>query len=328
MVKFDAKLLAISIVVLLVLGCAVCLLAVASDQRPVPTATPTIASTPTITPTATPIPTAVVTVTITPTPTAAPISNLTVNFIDVGQGDSILVNVNGKNMLIDGSTKSAGPTVVSYLRDQGVSTIDVLVSTHPHEDHIGGLPAVLSAFPVKLVVDSGQPYSTQTYESYLTIIDQKNIPYVVGRYGQTIDMGPNVKVEVLSPPDALINDAANDNSIVLMVTYGETEFIFMGDAGKETEAYLLSSGASVDADIIKVGHHGSRYSSGTSFIAAVSPDVGVIEVGADNNYGHPAPETLQTLATYGVTVYRTDLNGDMVVTTDGSGNEYWTCATA
>jgi beta-lactamase superfamily II metal-dependent hydrolase len=245
---------------------------------------------------------------------------LEVHFLDVGQGDSVLVQYRNKSMLVDGGTIDAGPTVASYLKSHGVSTIDVLVSTHPHADHIGGLPTVLREFPVKVLYDSGIPHTTQTYEEYLMLIDQKNIRYIVPQRGDTLDLGPGVAVLVLSPPPGgVAGDDLNENSIVLKVTIGGTSFLPASDTGFEAEDTMLASGDSLRSDVLKVGHHGSKYSSGKSFLQAVDPEYAVIEVGADNPYGHPAPATVSRLEEIGSKVYRTDRDGNIVMTSDGKG---------
>jgi competence protein ComEC len=242
--------------------------------------------------------------------------NLIVHFIDVGQGDSVLILSGDKTMLVDGGRLVAGPKLASYLKSQGITQIDVMVSTHPHADHIGGLLTVLKQFPVKHVVDSGIVHPTQTYESYLTLIDQLNIPYTVGEAGQTIDLDPNVQVEVLAPPASHNDGGVNENSIVLKVTYGSVSFLLMADAGIPEENQILASGYDIRSDVYKVPHHGSPYSASSSFVAKVKPEVSIIEVGP-NLYGHPAPGALAVLEDVGSTIYRTDLNGNVVVTTDG-----------
>lgn len=250
-------------------------------------------------------------------PTGLPGDSLIVHFIDVGQGDSMLVQYAGKNMLIDAGTWEAGKTVSDYLKAHGVSTIDVLVSTHPHSDHIGGMPTVLKDFPVKVVYDSGVPHTTQTYEEYLTLIDQKNIKYKVPEKGDFIDLAPGVSVQVLSIGGNY--EDLNEQSIVLRIVHGDVSFLFMGDAGFEAESTLLQSGYPLKSDVLKVGHHGSKTSSGTSFLKAVEPKYAVIEVGVDNPYGHPTKAALDRLAVAGATVYRTDYDGDVLMTSDGHG---------
>lgn len=239
--------------------------------------------------------------------------NLVVHFIDVGQGDAALVQFpNGKTLLVDGGPTVAGPAVVAYLREAGVSRPDAVVSSHPHEDHIGGLSAVLDAFPVGLVVDSGYPHATQTYEHYLRKVDQKNIRYRLGRRGLTLDLDPAVAVRVLWPMDPLPKEI-NDSSIVLKLTYGSVSFLFAGDVSSKVEPLLDD----VKATVIKQPHHGSASSGSLSFLRAVKGKIAIISVGAGNSYGHPTVRALSALATAGYRVYRTDLNGTVKVITDG-----------
>lgn len=247
---------------------------------------------------------------------AAGADELTVHFLDVGQGDSELLQFAGKNILIDAGTQDTGPKVAAYLRSHGVTSLDLVVATHPHEDHIGGLLTILREFPVRQVLDSGQIHTTSTFETFLSIIDQKNIPYATAQRGQTINLDPRLRIEVLSPPKQSLG-SLNENSIVLKVTYGSVSFLLMGDAGIAAEQSLLASGYNLDSEILKVGHHGSSSASSARFLQAVRPAVSIIEVGAGNDYGHPSQKTLSNLQRVGSKVYRTDLNGNIVVTTDG-----------
>jgi len=241
--------------------------------------------------------------------------NLTLNFLDVGQSDSILLEYEGKFMLIDAGESDQGKVVSDYLKNKGITALNYAVATHPHSDHIGGMVNVLNSFQVEHFVDSGYPHTTKTYENMLTTIDQKDIPFDVAQAGQTIDFDPAIDIEVLNP-GVTYSDDLNENSVVLKVTYGDTSFLLMGDAGLESEEHIMKSGYDVDADILKVGHHASRSGSGASFISAVSPDISVIEVGAGNSYGHPHAEVLDRLEKASK-VYRTDLDGTVTVTTDG-----------
>ncbi len=243
--------------------------------------------------------------------------NLIVHFLDVGQGDSILVQFANKNILIDSGEADMGDRVASYLRDRGISSLDLVVATHPHSDHIGGLGTILKAFPVKQFLDSGQVHSSQTYENLLMLIDKKNIPYKVAERGQKINLDPRLKIEVLNPPEKTF-DGINDNSVVLKVTYDQVSFLLMGDAEKEAENSLLSSNYNLDSDVLKAAHHGSRSSTSSAFLKAVSPEVSVIEVGKGNDYGHPSSTTLKALKNTGSAIYRTDLNGNVIITTDGT----------
>ncbi|WP_424353537.1 lamin tail domain-containing protein [Methanosarcina mazei] len=242
--------------------------------------------------------------------------NLTIHFLDVGQGDSILIEYDDKYMLIDTGENDQGEVVMNYLQGQGISTLDYVVATHPHSDHIGGMDDVLNNFQVEHFVDSGYPHTSKTYENMLTTIDQKDVPFEVVKAGQTIDFDPAVDIEVLNPASTY-SDELNENSVVLKVIYGETSFLLMGDAGLESEERIMEAGYDVDSDILKVGHHASRSGSGLTFISSVSPEVSVIEVGSGNSYGHPHSEILDRLQKAS-TVYRTDLDGTITVTTDGS----------
>ena len=242
--------------------------------------------------------------------------NLTVHFLNVGQGDSILIEYENESMLIDAGESDQGEVVTDYLQNQGISKLEYVVATHPHSDHIGGIDEVLNNFQVEHFVDSGYTHTSKTYENMLTTIDQKNIPFEVVKAGQTIDFDPAVDIEVLNPASTY-SDELNENSVVLKVTYGETSFLLMGDAGLESEEKIMEAGYDVDSDILKVGHHASRSGSGATFISAVSPEVSVIEVGARNDYKHPHAEILDRLQKTSK-VYRTDLDGTITVTTDGS----------
>ncbi len=256
--------------------------------------------------------------------------NLTVHFIDVGQGDSELLQFAGKNVLIDAGTKDMGPRVESYLSGHGVSSLYLVVATHPHDDHIGGLLNILNDLPVGQVLDSGQVHTTQTYENFLTLVDQKNIPFAVAERGQTIDLDPRLKIEVLSPPATLFAKDLNQNSVVLKVTYNKVSFLFMGDAGVVAENSIKAAGYDLKSDILKVGHHGSSSSSSQAFLSRVTPTSSIIEVGAGNAYGHPTSKTLSALQNTGTKIYRTDLDGNIVITTDGqtytvtTGKQSWT----
>jgi competence protein ComEC len=248
---------------------------------------------------------------------SATTNNLTIHFLDVGQGDSELIQFNGKNVLIDGGEQDMGPRVESYLRDHEVSSLDLLVATHPHDDHIGGLLTILNDIRINQVLDSGQVHTTSTFEDFLNLIDQKNIPYTAAERGQTIDLDPRLKIEVLSPPATHFSDDLNQNSVVLKITYNKVSFLLMGDAGIEAENSLLSSGYNLQSTVLKVGHHGSSSSCSPTFLNEIRPEIAVIEVGVNNDYGHPTEKTLGALQSAGSRVYRTDLDGNIVVTTDG-----------
>lgn len=243
--------------------------------------------------------------------------NLTVHFLDVGQGDSILLEHGDDTMLIDAGEIGKGDTVAADIKGEDITSLDYVVATHPHSDHIGGMSVILNDFPIGHFLDSGYAYTTKTYEDMLSTIDKKNIPFSTPKRGEKIDFSSGIDVQVLNPGSTFFTDDVNQNSIVLKVTDGSVSFLLMGDAGIEAENQIMKDGYDVNADILKVGHHGSRTASGASFISAVSPEISVIELGAGNDYGHPHKETLDRLQKVSK-VYRTDLNGTITITTDGS----------
>ncbi|MFA4876649.1 MAG: lamin tail domain-containing protein [Methanoregula sp.] len=242
---------------------------------------------------------------------------LSVYFLDVGQGDSELVVFGNRTILIDAGEIDRGDLVVTDLKSLGVDHIDLLVTTHPHSDHIGGMQKVLLAFPVGQVLDAGVPYPSPVYEQFLETLDAKKIPYTVAEQGRTIELDPALRIMILSPGNDRAGDDLNQDSVVLRISYGTIDFLFTGDTGREAEEALVRTGYTLDAEILKVGHHGSRYSTSPAFLSRVNPEVAVIEVGKDNPYGHPHDEALQNLRRAGATVYRTDLNGTIRVRTDG-----------
>lgn len=239
-----------------------------------------------------------------------------VSYIDVGQGDSELIQTpSGKIMLIDAGPTDAGQKVENFLRNQKISTIDIVVATHPHEDHIGGMSTILNSFSVKQFIDSGYPHTTSTYEGMLNLIDQKNISFRTVNSGDTFLIDPAISIQVLNPQATFFDDI-NQNSIVLKMTYGTVSFLFTGDAGSSAES--IYTNAAGHADVLKVAHHGSSTSTGEFFLSKVTPMVSIIEVGSGNPYGHPADATIQRLRLIGSTIYRTDLHGTIQITCDGN----------
>ena len=253
---------------------------------------------------------------VTETTPAVAGKEMSVHFIDVGQGDSIFIKApNGKTMLIDGGVKGAGKTVVDYLRTQGVTKLDYVVATHPDADHIGGLIAVLNSISIKEFIDSGKVHTSQTYEEMLALVNDKNIRYTVPKAGDTVALDPTVAVDVLASDENASDN--NDASIVLRVAYQNISFLLMGDAGHNIEKQLVQDGVDVEATILKAGHHGSNTSSLPQFIQAVSPLATILSYGQDNKYGHPHAEVVEALTQVGSDIYGTAESGMIVVTTDG-----------
>ncbi len=254
----------------------------------------------------------------------APATNngiLTVTFLDVGQGDSALLYLpDGQSMLIDAGGNEAAQSVVQALKAQGLSRLDYVVVTHPHADHIGGMDKVIDAFDIGGFymprIPETQLPTTRTFEDMLTALEQKHLSLKEAKAGTVIYEQEDLKIEVLSPTKDTYDDL-NHYSAVVKVMYGDTAFLFMGDAEKGNEKDLLNAGADVYADVIKIGHHGSKNATTEAFLRAVSPDYAVISCGKDNRYGHPAERILSLLQKEGTDVYRTDENSTVVAYSDG-----------
>ena len=240
-------------------------------------------------------------------------SSLRVSFIDVGQGDSEFIELpNGETLLIDAGTDETGADVVNYIESLGYSSIDYVVGTHPHEDHIGGLDDVIRTFDVESVYMPKVTADTKTFEDVLDAVDEKGLTINTAKAGVTLVDGDGLSVKMLAPVlDEY--DNTNDYSAVIKVVYGDTSFLFTGDAEEYAESLITGD---VDSDVLKVGHHGSSTSTGEAFLERVSPSYAVISCGFDNSYGHPHTETIEKLG--GIPVFRTDEMGTIVATSDGS----------
>lgn len=246
-----------------------------------------------------------------------------VHFIDVGQGDAILIRTPHKAILLDcgdvQSDKREYP-VVTYLKSHGIASLDALIISHPHADHLGGVRAVFDTFAVGRIYDSGQTTTTQLYKQYLQRIKQQGIPFTIARAGTEVDVDDGVKLQFLHPQQGLMKgtDAdLNNNSIVVRLVYGDVSFLLAGDMEKEAEAVLLKQQKDVKSTILKVGHHGSSTSSSPAFLQAVDPVAAVIMCGVNNDYHHPHAGTLKKYEQRKIKLYRTDLQGSVVFTTDG-----------
>ena len=246
-----------------------------------------------------------------PSGTPPPSTLVKVHFIDVGQADSIYIQLPDNNdILIDAGNKSDGSTVVNYLKSQNVDDIELLIATHPHEDHIGGLPDVFNAFQIEKVVDSGKSATSKIYGTYEAAVKSEGCYYEQDNY-QSYTLG-NTVLKIYTGSETWAD--VNDYSVICRLDTGDIEFLFMGDAEVPVEAALKGD---ISAEILKVGHHGSKSSTGSEFLSRVNPEVAVISVGTGNTYGHPSAETLSELQSADIKVYRTDLNGNIIVTTDG-----------
>jgi competence protein ComEC len=252
--------------------------------------------------------------TITPIPSPTPPLALTVHFIDVGQGDAILIDSGDIDILVDGGRTSA--SVLAYLQGQGIADIDLLVATHPDADHIGGLADVLAQYQVNEIWVNGDTATSQTYQDFAAAVAAEGATVREPTRGYITEMD-GLSVDVLNPTSERTGDS-NEDSVVFRLVCGEVSVLLTGDATSDSEASMLAAGLTLDSDVLKVAHHGSRYSTSAPFLAAVTPEDAVISVGAGNPYGHPAQETLDRLAAAGATVYRTDQDGTVVLTSDCS----------
>lgn len=239
---------------------------------------------------------------------------LTVHYIDVGQADSILLQCDGANMLIDGGNAADSSLVVSYLQDQNVTYLDYVVNTHAHEDHVGGLAGVLAVYETGNVWCPVTEYDSQCFRDFVKYADQQALELVCPEPGSSYALG-GATVTVLGPVEDYTD--VNNTSIVLRVDYGSTSFLFTGDAEAQAERDILEAGYDVSATVLKVGHHGSETSTCYQWLRAVAPAYAVISVGAGNSYGHPHEEPLSRLRDADVAVYRTDLQGHIVCRSDG-----------
>lgn len=242
-----------------------------------------------------------------------------VHYIDVGQGDCSLIMCDGKTMLIDAGENGHETTVINYLRSLGIDRLDYIIASHQHSDHIGGLPEVIEEFGMDTIImprlTEIQTPTNSTYTAFLKAIQASDAKVVSSKVGASYTLG-SATFDILGP---VTNDAEdiNNMSVVVKLTYGENTFLFTGDAEKEEEREIITTGADLDCDVLKVGHHGSGTSSGTNFLDAVTPEICVIQVGADNDYGHPHENIVERIMKYSDEVYRTDICGSIVIGSDG-----------
>lgn len=248
-----------------------------------------------------------------------PGAGLEVHFLDVGQADCILVASGGEYLLIDGGNREDSRLVVSYLEELGVQELEAVVCTHPHEDHVGGLPGVLAVYPTHGVYAPSKTYASKVYDNFLYYTDQQGLDVTIPAPGDTLTVG-QATLTVLGPVKSYAE--TNDTSLVLRLDYGDTRFLFTGDMETAAETdmadYWADTPGALDVDVLKVSHHGSDTSTGYRLLHETTPAQAVISVGTGNTYGHPHEEPLSRLAQAEAEVLRTDLLGTIVARSDGT----------
>jgi len=253
---------------------------------------------------------------------------LTVTFLDVGQGDSAFIRTpNNKNILIDaGGTPywkqsdydPGEETVIPFLESQKIKKLDAVIATHADGDHIGGMPAILKNFTVGIVYENGLESEQPEYEMLNNVIKKLKLPTATLKQGTLLDIDPLVKFEVLAPPKDFYYEGENNNAIVIRVVYGDVSFLLTADAEYESENNIVRTyGNAIGSNILKIGHHGSSTSTSVKFLKTVAPEVAVISVGAYNNFGHPYSGVIAKLQDADINIYRTDEDGNITVRTDG-----------
>ena len=243
---------------------------------------------------------------------------LKIYFFDVGQADSILITHNNENILIDAGTNEMGTTVVKKLQDLGITKLNYVIGTHPHEDHIGGLDDVIQNFEIEHIYMPKVQTNTKTFEEVLDAVIDKGMQIETPNVGDGFAIG-EVNCEIMQCGTGTKEEQENLNlsSIVLRATYKEQSYLFMGDSEKENEQARKWE----KTNVLKVGHHGSSTSTSEEFLKQVSPQIAIISVGKDNNYGHPSDEIIKRLEQEGISIYRTDEKGTIVITSDGKQNQ-------
>lgn len=244
--------------------------------------------------------------------------DLKIYYLNVGQADSILIQNQNKNMLIDAGNNGDGDNIVKYLKELQINKIDILVGTHPHEDHIGGLDDIINSFEIGTIYMPKVATTTKTFEDVLDAIESKELKVTTPEIDSEFSLG-DLKFKILWTSDD--EDNLNSSSIVLKMTFDELSYIFAGDAEAAEEKEIIKSGYNIEAQVLKLGHHGSSTSSSEEFWDKVSPSIAIIMTGEGNSYGHPHKEVLERLEARNIKVYRTDTDGTILITSDGKSNK-------
>ena len=241
-------------------------------------------------------------------------SSFEIHYIDVGQADAALVLCDGQAMLIDGGNAEDSNLIYAYLKKLSLDHLQYIVCTHAHEDHVGGLAGALNYATVDVAFSPVTSYDSRAFGNFVTYLDKQGVSITIPKAGDSFSLG-SATVSILGPINS--SDDPNNTSIVLRIVYGDTSFLFTGDAEREEEQDILNAGYTLDSTVLKVGHHGSETSTSYVFLREIMPEYAVISLGTGNSYGHPTDAVLSRLRDADVKVYRTDLQGDVICTSDG-----------
>ena len=244
------------------------------------------------------------------------LDNTKVCFIDVGQGDSSLIITGDQTILIDGGRNADEENVCDFIESQGISSIDLIIATHAHEDHIGGLDAVMDNFDVSQILMTDVPYNTKTFEDVLTSAKENGVEIIHPDYKDVFEFRSGLTLSLISPPASFESSDTNDDSIICKVQVGDTSILYTGDMEKGLEKAILSKVP--DVDVLKTGHHGSSTSSSEEFLDKANPELAIISCGKDNKYGHPNGDVLNRLDERNIEVRRTDIEGDIILEFDSA----------
>lgn len=258
----------------------------------------------------------------TTTSSAADIDKMEVHFIDVGQGDATLITCGEHSMLIDSGDAAKGTAIQNYLRKQNIKKLDYLILTHPDADHIGGAPVIITKFEINKVFVSNYEKDNKTYQKLIQALDNKRLKATTPKVGSKYSLG-TAQITVLAPNATY--DNPNDASVGVLIQNGDHRFLFVGDAGEDAEQDILANGIDLSADVYHAGHHGSKTATSEEFFEAVKPAYAVISCGDGNAYGHPHAQTLNLFRANGVNVYRTDEQGSIIASSDGTQLS-WNCS--
>ncbi|WP_297993293.1 ComEC/Rec2 family competence protein [uncultured Clostridium sp.] len=245
-------------------------------------------------------------------------NKMIIHYIDVGQGDCILIQVNNKNLLIDSGPSTNRKYLLNYLKKINIKKFDYIIATHPHDDHIGNMDTIIKRYNVEKFYSPKVTTSSDTFDSLLSALVDKNLKINVLKKGSSqINLGKNVTLKVLSPSKDFTSDNLNNYSPIIKINFLNNSFLFTGDAETSDENLVLFENNDLKADVLKVGHHGSSTSTSLDFLNSVDPSVAIISVGKNNSYGHPSQKVLSLLDESNIKTLRTDISGNIIVISDG-----------